>query len=176
MGMQTLLRRRPGVSCDEQSTPWPIWLIQIWQVSEWARLQKQFGSTYMEHVLQLLTRATGNQPDLLLALACRVQSVLSPDQHFWTCPLGPNPFGLCAGGNKLSSPLSSQSRLMSLVVVTATLIRLRSGFGSHFSPGRVVEETSHSSLTGPGCCHLVLPGLWAWCCSSSGLLPHKRCL
>lgn len=121
----------------------------------------------MEHVLQLLTRATGNQPDLLLALACRVQSVLSPDQHFWTCPLGPNPFGLCAGGNKLSSPLSSQSSLMSLVVVTATLIRLRSGFGSHFSPGewlrRPVTPVSQDLAAviwfcqgyGPGAAHLL---------------------
>lgn len=160
---------------NKVGTPWPIWLVQTWQVSEWARLQKWFGSIYKEHVLQLLTRATGNQPDLLLALACPVQSVLSPSQQFWTGPLGPNPLGLCAGGNKLSSPLSNQSRLISLVAA-ATLISLRSGFGSHFGPGRVVRETSLSSLAGPDCCHLVWPVLWAWSCLFSGLLSPKRCL
>jgi len=85
----------------------------------------------MERVLQLPTRAAGNQPGLLLALACRMQSVLSPLQSFWTGPLRPNPLGLCASGNKLSFPLSSRSWLMPLVVA-ATLIRLRSGFGSPF--------------------------------------------
>lgn len=60
----------------------------------------------VERVLQLLRRAAGNQPDLLLAPACYVQSVLSPSQHFWTGPLEPNSLVLCAGGNKPSSPLS----------------------------------------------------------------------
>lgn len=60
----------------------------------------------VERVLQPLSRSTGNQPDLLLALACCVQSVLSPSQHFWTGSLGPNSLGLCAGGRKHSSPLS----------------------------------------------------------------------
>lgn len=100
---------------------------------------------------------------------------LSSPQRFWTGPLGPNPISTCTQANKLSSLLSSRSRLMSLVVA-ATLIRLRSGFRSHFGPGRVVKETSLSSLTWPDCCHLVLPGLWAWCCSSSGLLSPERCL
>lgn len=121
--------------------------------------ERDFGNGLVaytvERVLQLLTRAAGNQPGRLLALACPVQSVLSPSQRFWTVPLGPNPLGLCAGGNKLSATLFSQSRLMSLVVA-ATLIRLRSGFGSHFGSARAVEETSLSSLTGLDCCHLVL--------------------
>lgn len=97
--------------------------------SEWARRQERFGSLSTEHIPQLLPRAAGNEPAPLLALACPEQSVLSPSQRFWTGPPGPNPLGLCAGGNKLSSPLSSQSRIMSLGVA-ATFVNLRSGFGS----------------------------------------------
>lgn len=131
--------------------PWTIWLVQTWQVFQWARCQEQFGNIYKKRVLQLLP---WDQMDLLLALACHMQSALSPFQHFCTSPWEPNPLDLCEGGNKLSSPLSSQSRLLSLVV-SATIIRLNFGFG----PGRVIQETSLCSLTGADWCHLVLPAL-----------------
>lgn len=88
----------------------------------------------------MLTRGTWDQMDLLLALACHMQSALSPLQHFCACPQEPNPLDLCAGGNKLPFLLSSQSRLMSLTV-TATITRLNFGFG----PGKVIQETNLQS-------------------------------
>lgn len=141
------------------------------EVFQWVRPQEHFDNIYMECVFQLLTRATWNQMDLVLALACHMQSALLPFQHFCTHPREPNPLDLCAGGNNLSSPLSSQSRLLSLVV-TATIIRLNFGFG----PGREIQETSFCSLTGAYWCHLVLPELQARCCCSPGLLYPERCL
>lgn len=133
-----------------QSAPWTIWLVQAWQVFQWAKHRKQFGNIYMKHILQLLTGATWDLMDLLLALACYMQSAVSPLQHFCTHPWDPSPLDLCAGGNNLSSPLSSQSKLMSLVVA-ATIIRLNFGFGS----GGVIQETHVCSLTGTDWCHLV---------------------
>lgn len=77
----------------------------------------------MEHIVQLLRGAAWDKMLLLLALACHMQSALSSLHHFCTCPREPNPLDLCAGGNKFSSLLSSQSRLISLVV-SATIIKV----------------------------------------------------
>lgn len=66
-----------------------------------------------------------------------------PFAAFFYWSLRTYPLDLCAGGNKLSSPLYGQSRLMSLVVA-ATIVRLSYGFGA----GRVVQETHPCSLTG----------------------------
>lgn len=151
MSTEALLRRGPGVPCDK---------VHPGQ-SDLFRPGKSFSEQNIGNNLVTSTWSTSSSclQELLGTwwIYCWLWpatcSLLSPLCSIFVLILE-TPVDLYAGGNNLSSPLSSQSKLMSLVVA-ATIIRLNFGFGS----GGVIQETHVCSLTGADWCHLVLPEL-----------------